>query len=135
MSSDDNLKNILRKIFKQLSDGFEPPILFAYIFGSLGTAGQNEQSDLDIAVYLDLKNRDFEMDHKLRLYTEISRAAKRNDIDLVILNVCKNDMLLYEVMTKGEVIFDAAPETRALFEQGSLHSAIDFKQHREKMFS
>ena len=130
----DHLKNTLKEIFRRRSVIFGPRVLFAYIFGSTGTAGQNEHSDLDIAVYLDMDAHAFELEHKLVLYTEISRAVKRNDIDLVILNVFNNQVLLYQILTKGELIYDADPAARAIFEQKALHAAIDFKQRRERIF-
>ena len=114
---------------------FKPRILFAYIFGSTGTTSQNSRSDLDIAVYFDSNESDIELDHKLSLYAGLSRAAKRNDIDVVILNTCNNHMLIYEIMIRGRLIYDDAPDARALFEQDALHTAIDFKEQRERMMA
>lgn len=130
-SSKDNLKAVI----EQIAADFEPRILFAYVFGSAGTARQNSKSDLDIAVYLDIQASEFKLDHKTALYAEISRTAKRDDIDVLILNTCKNQMILYEVMTKGRLVYDADFEKRALFEQKTLHAAIDFKEHRERLFA
>jgi predicted nucleotidyltransferase len=113
---------------------FEPRILFAYIFGSTGTDSESSGSDLDIAVYFDMPPSAVELDHKLLLYAAVSRAMKRNDIDIVVLNTCTNQMLLYEIMTQGKLIFEVDFEVRALFEQQTLHQAIDFKQQRERIF-
>ena len=121
----------LRHIFAE----FKPPILFAYVFGSTAAEMHNSQSDLDIAVYMNFEDASYELSSMLSLYTEISRALKRNDIDVVILNTCVNQMLLYEIMTKAKLIYDAAPEARAIFEQKTLHAAIDFKEQRERLFA
>ncbi|MCF8104328.1 MAG: nucleotidyltransferase domain-containing protein [Desulfohalobiaceae bacterium] len=112
---------------------FEPGILFAYVFGSHGTALEHPGSDLDIAVYFDLPASCIELDQKLRLYTELSRATRKNEIDVLVLNTCSNDMLLFELMTQVRVIYDVAPEVRSLFEQRTLHKAIDFKEQRERI--
>ena len=117
---------------KNLFTGFKPRILFAYIFGSAGTESQNARSDVDIAVYFDLNDADVELDHKLSLYAELSRILGHNDVDVVVLNTCTNQMLLYDIMINGRLFYDAAPETRAIFEQSALHSAIDFKEQRER---
>ena len=114
---------------------FEPRVLFAYVFGSTGTASQHQQSDLDVAVYLDVDASHIELDHKLALYADLSRATGRNDIDVVVLNVCTNLMLLYEVMTKGRLIYAVDFDARVLFEQKALHAAIDFKEQRERMLA
>jgi predicted nucleotidyltransferase len=115
--------------------GIHPPVLFAYVFGSSGTREENVRSDLDLAVYLDMPDGQVGLEEKLSLYAEISRAAGRNDIDIVVLNTCTNLMLLYEVMTKGRLVFDADPGARMVFEQRTLHAAIDFKEQRDRIFS
>jgi len=120
----------ITKVFQS----FEPRILFAYIFGSTGTDSESSGSDLDIAVYFDMPAAAVELDHKLFLYAAVSRAMKRNDIDIVALNTCTNQMLLYEIMTQGRLLFEDDFEARALFEQQTLHKAIDFKQQRERIF-
>ena len=114
---------------------FQPRVLFAYLFGSTGTALQHARSDLDLAIYLDKEASAITLDHKLTLYTEISRAIKRNDIDVVILNTCDNCMLLYELMINGRLIYDVNPNVRILFEQKTLHAAIDFKEQRDRIFA
>jgi predicted nucleotidyltransferase len=117
---------------KNLFGGFKPRILFAYIFGSAGTESQHPRSDMDIAVYFDSGDTAIELGHKALLYADLSRATGRNDIDLVVLNTCNNQMLLYDIMVKGRLVYDIAPETRAVFEQTTLHAAIDFKEQRER---
>lgn len=52
-------------------------MLFAYVFGSSGTAMENSLSDLDVAVYFDAEAGLIELNHKLAIYAEISRAIKR----------------------------------------------------------
>ena len=51
------------------------------------------------------------------------------------LNTCTNQMLLYDIMINGRLVYDDAPEARALFEQSALHAAIDFKEQRERMMA
>ncbi len=114
---------------------FVPRILFAYLFGSTGTALESARSDLDVAVYFDLPAEAIELDHKLLLYAGLSRVARRNDIDVVVLNTCKNELLLFEILTKGQVLYDIDFEARAVFEQQALHAAIDFKEQRARILA
>ncbi|MBS3780848.1 MAG: nucleotidyltransferase domain-containing protein [Desulfovermiculus sp.] len=113
---------------------FRPRILFAYLFGSTGTAWEDENSDLDIAVYLDIQAGELELDHKLFLYSHLNRKTKRNDVDVVVLNTCSNLILLYDLLINGRVIYEADSEARMLFECETLHTAIDFKEQRERIF-
>ncbi len=120
----------LENVFKR----FDPPVLFAYLFGSTGTPSETSGSDLDIAVYFDLPEEDFELDHKFRLYADLSRTTGRNDIDLLVLNTCENMILLHEVLTQGRLLYDTHRDRRLLYEQKTLHMAIDFKEHRKRIF-
>ncbi|MBS3809651.1 MAG: nucleotidyltransferase domain-containing protein [Desulfobacterales bacterium] len=115
--------------------GFTPRVLFAYLFGSGATAETAPLSDLDFAVYLDAAPGEIELTHKLSLYAKISRLAKRDDIDVVILNTCSNHMLVYDVLINGLLIYDAGSGTRAVVEQKMLHAAIDFKESRDRLFA
>ena len=119
---------------RQVLSGFTPPVLFAYLIGSYGSRDEGPLSDVDIATYLDLDSSADGLNHKLSLYSELSRALRRNDIDVVLLNICENALLLYSILTESTLIYDTDPEARMLFEQRTLHAAIDFKQQREAIF-
>lgn len=107
-------------------------VIFAYVFGSLGTDREGAASDVDIAVYLAPdSNGDF-FDARLRLYGRLSRALKRNSIDVVVLNSTCNMLLLYDILTQGTLVYDRAPELRMSYEQHTLHKAIDFKEQRRR---
>ena len=125
--------HVLKNIASALQT-FRPRILFAYLFGSTGTAWEDLNSDLDIAVYFDIPAGELELDHKLLLYAHLTRAMKRNDVDVVILNTCSNLMLLYDLLINGRLILDLDPERRMLFEYEGLHAAIDFKEQRERIW-
>ena len=90
-----------------------------------------ESGDIDMAVFLNEPAVDFVFDVKIDLYLDLTRALKRNDIDLVMMNRCKNLMLLYGIISDGYVIFDGDPATRIDYEQRLLHQAIDFIGQRK----
>ena len=108
-------------------------VLFAYVFGSVGTDREIPKSDVDIAVHLgpDAAGRD-PFDTRLLLYGELSRALKHDRIDLVVLNTARNMVLLYDIVTRGTLVYDRSPELRMAWEQRTLHMAIDFVEHRRR---
>jgi uncharacterized protein len=118
---------ILKKIFYEQDDFF----LFAYLFGSRAQETYSESSDFDIAVYLNRNVEKYFFDIKTDLYLQLSRALKQNDIDIVMMNQCKNIVLLNEIITHGQVLYDKNESTRIDYEQKILHSAIDFKSQRK----
>ncbi|MBU1171818.1 MAG: nucleotidyltransferase domain-containing protein [Proteobacteria bacterium] len=80
------MKKTIKSILKDKSDS----ILFAYFFGSHAQGTSSKNSDIDIAVFLKDSVYESFFDIKMDLYLNLSRTLKRNDIDLVIMNTCKN---------------------------------------------
>ena len=74
-------KKILSKISNFLSD----KVVFAYLFGSVNTKYFTQNSDIDIAVWIDSKTikQEYIQDLKLQIEKNINFAY---EIDLVILN-------------------------------------------------
>lgn len=68
-------------------------------------------SDLDLPVYFKAHLRDCQM-MRIDLYVALSRALKRNDIDIVILNTASNLMLLDDIIRQGVLILDEDRELR-----------------------
>ena len=128
-------RHLSSSLLHSLTQAFSRPgmgVLFAYVFGSLGTDRATPQSDVDIAVYLDPDAGRDSFDTRLLLYGELSRAMKRDRIDLVVLNTARNMVLLYDILTRGTLVYDRAPELRKNWEQQTLHMAIDFVEHRRR---
>jgi len=119
----------LKKIFENQ----DSRILFAYLFGSHAQGEATPGSDIDIAVFLDPRHQPAFFDIKIALYLEISRSLKKNDIDIVVLNRCKNIILLDRITRHGKVIYESNPDARLDFEQKVLHTAIDFKYQRKRI--
>ncbi|EMS79433.1 DNA polymerase beta domain-containing protein [Desulfotignum phosphitoxidans DSM 13687] len=90
-------------------------------------------SDIDIAIFLDPPLQMAFFDIKTALYLEISRSLKMNDIDIVVLNHCKNIILLDRITRHGQVIYESNQDARLDFEQKVLHTAIDFKYQRKRV--
>jgi predicted nucleotidyltransferase len=120
---------ILKKIFEDQGG----QILFAYLFGSHARGDATADSDIDIAIFLDPQLQMEFFDIKTALYLEISRSLKMNDIDIVVLNRCKNIILLDRITRHGQVIYESNQDARLDFEQKVLHTAIDFKYQRKRV--
>ena len=120
------MKNAIQKILKKSKDS----ILFAYLFGSHAQGISSKNSDIDIAVFLN-ENTEAFFDVKIDLYLNLTRVLNRNDIDLVIMNNCRNIILLNSIITYGSVVYSHDDLKRINYEQKILHSAIDFRNQRK----
>lgn len=120
------MKKKIKNILKDKSDS----ILFAYFFGSHAQGTASKNSDIDIAVFLKDSVYESFFDIKMDLYLNLSRTLKRNDIDLVIMNTCKNLIILNNIISHGFVIYCQDESFRLDYEQKIMHSAIDFKHQR-----
>lgn len=97
-----------------------------YIFGSYATNKNNENSDLDISVYLGGKSDGF---IKLEILDELVGIFQREDIDLVILN--KVDIVLqFQVIKYGKVIYMKDLLTKVLYESKTMSFYMDMEHFR-----
>jgi predicted nucleotidyltransferase len=115
----------LAPVFEKYRDA----ILFGYCFGSHATGETIAKSDIDLAVYLNPQNLDF--DFKLSLRADTCRQLNRDDVDLIVLNTLKNLIVAAEIVWNGVLIYENAPEIREDYELKSIHRAIDFRTQRK----
>ncbi len=108
-------------------------ILFAYLFGSKARGTDSDRSDIDIAVYINPKYENQFFDIKTDLYLAISRKLKTNGIDIVILNQCRNIMLMDQIIASGKLLHQTDQDTRLQYEQQTFHKAFDFKTQRKRV--
>ncbi|MBI5328823.1 MAG: nucleotidyltransferase domain-containing protein [Deltaproteobacteria bacterium] len=122
----DEIKESLRPVLKKYADR----VVFAYLFGSAAKGETTPLSDIDIAVFINPKFKDTFFDIRLSLYSEICRALKTNNVDMVLLNTAGNLMLLGDIIRNGIVIYDSDQDAREEYEVNILHTSIDFKTQR-----
>ena len=123
-------KNIeeVKKILNNHIDGLVSKynIELIYIFGSYATNKNNENSDLDIAVYLGGESGGF---IKLEMLDELVGIFRREDIDLVILN--KVDIVLqFQVIKYGEVVYMKDLFTKVVYEYKTMSFYMDMEHFR-----
>jgi predicted nucleotidyltransferase len=121
----------LLKLLVPVVEKLSTEIAAVYLFGSAVTEDTGPLSDIDLAVLLKEKAAGIP-DLRFRLYADFSKALRRNDIDVVVLNTLSNLVLKDEIVRSGLLFFDFDPEFREEFEIRTIHSCIDFKQQRLK---
>jgi uncharacterized protein len=122
----EELKRALGPVFEKGKD----KIVAVYLFGSGATGDFGPTSDIDLAVLLDEEFFAAADQIKIDVYLDCSRALKRNDIDVIVMNRTRNIILLDEVVRNGIVLFEANSGVREEFEVKVMHDCIDFRQHR-----
>lgn len=101
----------------------DPDIIFAYVFGSYGKGRPNPLSDVDIAIFVNLRKEDI-FDKKLKLLEDLSKILVTDEIDLVILNDVPVSLAI-EVLRTGRLILSINEEERLNYEVGIIKEYLD----------
>ena len=109
---------------------YREDIVAAYLFGSTVKGATSSSSDIDIAVLPRAGDKKNGVALKFSLYSDLCRRLKRNDIDLVLLNLSGNLILNDEIVRNGHVLYTNDDDARNEFELNVLHRSIDFKFQR-----
>jgi len=123
--------NDITEKIRPVIEKYKDHILFAYLFGSAAKNDLRPLSDIDIAIFFHKGEKESYFDLKLAIHADICRVLKRNDIDVVVLNITTNLMILDEIVRYGIVLFEGDKNLREEFEHKILHLAIDFKEQRK----
>lgn len=120
----EEVKKVLDNHIDKLVNKYNIELI--YIFGSYATNRNNENSDLDIAVYLEGEPDGF---IKLEILDELVGIFQREDIDLVILN--KVDIVLqFQVIKYGKVVYMKDLFTKVLYESQTMSFYMDMEHFR-----
>ena len=122
----DQLKRELAAVFFKYSKD----IITAYLFGSTAKGATSPSSDIDIALLLQNNDKTSGATLKFSLHADLCRTLKRNDIDLLLLNISGNLILNDEIIRHGKVLYSSDDEAREEFELNVLHRSTDFKFQR-----
>jgi predicted nucleotidyltransferase len=107
-ASPDIPLSAIRRFARQIAERFHPEKII--LFGSYAYGTPHEESDVDLMVIMPARNvidqairieqsfeREFSRDIHVRTPTQLQRRLKEDD----------RDWFLYEVMTKGKVLYEA----------------------------
>ena len=109
---------------------YQNELVAAYLFGSLASETQTVHSDIDIAILPKDRDPERAVLLKLQLYTDLCRVLKRNDIDLVVLDLSGNLILNASIIRTGILLYSVDDDYREDFELKLLHTCIDFEHQR-----
>lgn len=102
-----------------------------YLFGSLGTTKENNESDIDIGVLVNEdKLHGRKLDKLKKDYFSASPAFSLRSIDIVILNNA-GAFLKYRILNTGKVLFDRNRRLRMSFTEKALNEYLDFRYIEE----
>ena len=112
-----------------------PGVVFAYVFGGVGTGRPTPLSDVDVAVYLEEGVDPPEA--RLDLMGKITAHLATDEVDVVVLNNAPT-ALLGRVLATRRVLLDRNPFVRHRFESRALRESFDFRvferQHLARRF-
>ena len=101
-----------------------PGVLFAYLFGGMGTGRPTPLSDVDVAVYL-AEGADL-LEMRLDVVTKVTTRLATDEVDVVVLNNAPT-ALLGRILATRRVLVDRDPFRRHRFESRALREFFDFR--------
>jgi predicted nucleotidyltransferase len=101
-----------------------PGVLFAYLFGGMGTGRPTPLSDVDVAVHL-ADGMD-PLETRLDLVRKITAHLHTDEVDVVVLNNAPT-ALLGRILATRRVLVDRDPFRRHRFESRALREFFDFR--------
>jgi predicted nucleotidyltransferase len=107
-------------------------VIAVYLYGSIVTGNDAENSDVDIALlttpYKDLMES---QRARVRYQTEVSRSIDR-EVDLVFLQEA-GELLSYQILSNGRVILETEKEIHRSFRAYRLIKCLDFQFLEDRM--
>lgn len=107
-----------------------PDVVFAYLFGSLGSGRPGPLSDVDVAVYIeegaDLGSR------RLEIIGALTRHLGTDEVDVVVLNSAPI-ALAGRVLSQRRVILDRRPFVRHRYESLATREFLDFRHFEHRL--
>lgn len=110
----------------------EETVVAAYLYGSHASGRSSAFSDVDLAILVGSgKSARDRLILRIRIQKGLSKLI-RKDVDLVLLNEI-GEALLFEVFTRGKVIFERDKGAHRFFRAARLTQCLDFRFYQERM--
>lgn len=113
-------KELLESITTKLED--DGRIIFAYLYGSVARGTVREDSDVDIAVFLEDPEEDPLLESSISL--ELEQILDRS-VDVHIINYAPA-IFIYQVLKDGILLFSRDDKLRVNFEVRNINEYLDF---------
>ena len=126
----DQLKIKLAEFFQAREE-----VLFAYLFGSLATKSSNKFSDIDVAIFTDMKkidNREYRYGYQADVLTDLMNLLQTDKVDLILLNSAP-PLLKHRIIYYGELLFSASEKERINFQVDTINRYMDYKMLQRKV--
>lgn len=108
-----------------------PEIVAAYLFGSVLTGKMNPMSDVDVALLLqDRVSLPRELSLSFDVISDVQKTFQR-EADVKVLNHITDLPFLYEVLSKGKLIYERDPAIHRGFVARAVIDYLDFKPVHE----
>lgn len=133
-------KHISDDLIRQIQNrtGKEANILAVYLFGSLPKGHASHESDFDLAVVVDKK----QPNSQDSIYELIKGIQFPKNLDLSVVDRASSPLFLFQVVGKGQRIYERNRSDRVQFEAFVLHNYYDtvhlraiYERHLKKKFS
>jgi predicted nucleotidyltransferase len=109
-----------------------PGVLFAYLFGSIGTSAQTPRSDVDLAIFVEPET------DRVAAQLTVARAAARqlgtDAVDVVLLNSAPVS-LAGRVLGSRRVLLDRDPYARHRYESATARLFQDFRIRERRVLA
>jgi hypothetical protein len=110
-----------------------PEVLEAYLFGSRAGGGAQPHSDVDVAVFVDLRRlEDSGFGYAAELAAEVGRLLETDDVDVVLLNRAA-PLLYHRVLRDGLRLFARDAKATTTREGRALSRYCDYVPHLRKI--
>lgn len=125
MIQTDEIQKLLMPLFDR-----EKSILFAYVFGSVAQKRTHDESDIDLAFYLDTDEVRDTFKKRMRLIEE-AQALLNKTVEIVILNEIPSILFKFVVIKEGRMIFERSHSQRVDFELATMQEYYDYQPFLE----
>jgi len=102
-----------------------PEVKLAYLFGSRARGDASENSDYDLAVYLDSRDVKNNYKTKFSLMSQLGMALRTDKVDVVVIDDTDKPELKYNIIQEGKLLKDAEAY-RIIMEPRILNEYFDF---------
>ena len=118
----DELKSTLSKLLRD-----EKSIQFAYLYGSFARGKTDENSDVDIGVYVSAEVMKKNKFYPERIAAKIEEVIKKS-VDVRVLNF-QSLIFLHQVLKYGELLVNNNNKKRVMFETRVYDEYLDMKYY------